>query len=148
MDKLYFFSCFARSSITLSALSTLPVVCISFGTLHSLCLTSLSLSFMFQCNYTGSTETTRRLRLGQEDLCSNTFVKKRTKGRLSKNKAARWSASQGVLNLLVHEAKVNEVLTDYCMRPGGTIVWGLDYWHYSTSVCHFWSGLKVRVYED
>ena len=71
MDKLYAFSCFARSSITLSALSTLPVVCISFGTLHSLCLTSLSLSFMFQCNYTGSTETTRRLRLGQEDLCSN-----------------------------------------------------------------------------
>ena len=51
-----------------------------------------------------------------------TFVKKRSKGRLSKNKAARWSASQGVLNLLVHEAKVNEVLTDYCMRPGGTIV--------------------------
>ena len=48
-----------------------------------------------------------------------TFVKKRSKGRLSKNKAARWSASQGVLNLLVHEAKVNEVLTDYCMRPGG-----------------------------
>ena len=71
MDKLYFFPCFARSSITLSALSTLPVVCISFGTLHSLCLTFLSLSFMFQYNYAGSTETTRRLCLGQEALCSN-----------------------------------------------------------------------------
>ena len=71
MDKLYFFSCFAWSSITLSALSTLPVVCISFGTLHSLCLTFLSLSFMFQYNYAGSTETTRRLCLGQEALCSN-----------------------------------------------------------------------------
>ena len=48
MDKFHFFPCFARSFITLSALSTLPVVCISFGTLHAVCLTSLSLSLCFK----------------------------------------------------------------------------------------------------
>ncbi len=51
-----------------------------------------------------------------------TFVKKGWQASVKKSKVARWSALQGVLNLLVYEGKVNEVLTDYCMRPGGTIV--------------------------
>jgi hypothetical protein len=51
-----------------------------------------------------------------------TFVKKGCQPSVFKSKVARWSAFQGVLNLLVYEAKVNEVLTVYCMRPGGTFV--------------------------
>ena len=51
-------SCFSRSTLALSPLSTLPTLCISSVTLYSLSIlliTSLSLSFMFQNNYAEST---------------------------------------------------------------------------------------------
>jgi len=61
-------SCFSRSTLALSPLSTLPTLCISSVTLYSLSIlliTSLSLSFMFQNNYAESTGWPRRFGLGE-----------------------------------------------------------------------------------